>query len=87
MTMRMYADRKKWSIKEISVHLQHDHVYSEDSEASDQRPQKIDRIERLIEIEGDLDDAQRAKLMEIADKCPVHRTLHNELRVDTSLVT
>lgn len=87
MTMRMYADRKKWPIKEIRVHLQHDHVYSEDSEASGQAPRKIDRIERLIEIEGDLDDAQRAKLMEIADKCPVHRTLHNELRVDTSLVS
>lgn len=86
MTMRMYADRKKWPIKEIRVHLQHDHVYVEDSQASDQRPQKIDRIERLIEIEGDLDDSQRAKLMEIADKCPVHRTLHNELRVDTSLI-
>lgn len=85
MTMRMYADRKKWPIKEIRVHLQHDHVYVEDSQASDQKPQKIDRIERLIEIEGDLDDSQRAKLMEIADKCPVHRTLHNELRVDTSL--
>ncbi len=87
MTMRMYADRKKWPIKEIRVHLQHDHVYSEDSEASGQAPRKIDRIERLIEIEGDLDDAQRAKLMEIADKCPVHRTLHNELRVDTTLVS
>lgn len=86
MTMRMYADRKKWSIKEIRVHLQHDHIYAEDSEASDQQPRKIDRIERLIEIEGDLDDAQRAKLLEIADKCPVHRTLHNELRIDTSLV-
>lgn len=86
MTMRMYADRKKWPIKEIRVHLQHEHVYVEDSRASDLRPQKIDRIERLIEIEGDLDDSQRAKLMEIADKCPVHRTLHNELRVDTSMI-
>lgn len=85
MTMRMYADRKNWPIKEIRVHLQHDHVYEDDFQNAGEKPRRIDRIERIIEIDGDLDDAQRAKLMEIADKCPVHRTLHNELRVDTSL--
>lgn len=85
MTMRMYADRKKWPVREIRVHLQHDQVYEEDSQSVEEKPRKIDRIERIIEIEGDLDEAQRARLLEIADKCPVHRTLHNKLRVDTSM--
>lgn len=85
MTMRMYADRKNWEVEEIRVHLEHDHVYEEDVQAAGDTPRKIDVIRRIIEIEGDLDEKQISRLMDIADKCPVHRTLHNELRVETSL--
>ena len=85
MTMRMYADRKKWMVEEIRVHLEHDHVYEEDLQAAGEAPRKIDLIRRVIEIEGDLDEKQISRLMEIADRCPVHRTLHNELRVETTL--
>ncbi|MDP5171993.1 MAG: bifunctional alpha/beta hydrolase/OsmC family protein [Bacteroidia bacterium] len=84
MTMRMYADRKSWPVQEIRVHLQHEQVYDTDAHAADEKPRKIDQIERIIEIEGDLDEAQRNKLMEIADRCPVHRTLHNQLQIVTT---
>ena len=83
MTMRMYADRKAWALKEVRVHLQHSHIYSEDQQHTEDKKSKIDQIERIIEIEGELDDKQRVRLMEIADRCPVHRTLHNEIRVVT----
>ncbi len=83
MTMRMYADRKNWPLNEIRVHLQHEKVYEEDQAAAMEGARKIDQIERHIEIEGDLNEEQRKKLMEIADRCPVHRTLHEEIRVVT----
>lgn len=83
MTMRMYADRKGWDLQEVRVHLQHSHVYEEDQTQAEGKGAKIDQIERVIEMEGQLDGKQRARLMEIADRCPVHRTLHNEIRVLT----
>lgn len=84
MTMRMYADRKGWKLTEVRVHLQHSQTYAEDQEKTTSgKPAKIDVIERIIEIEGELDAQQRSRLMEIADRCPVHRTLHNEIRVVT----
>ncbi|MEO0897357.1 MAG: bifunctional alpha/beta hydrolase/OsmC family protein [Bacteroidota bacterium] len=83
MTMRMYADRKGWPLEEVRVHLEHRHEYAEDAANADSKPAKIDVIERIIEIEGDLDEKQQARMMEIADKCPVHRTLHNEIVVET----
>ncbi len=87
MTMRMYADRKGWPVKEIRVHLTHEQVYPSEAPDDDEKPRKMDRVERLIEIEGDLSSEQRKKLLEIAEKCPVHRTLHNDLRIDTKLIT
>lgn len=85
MTMRMYADRKGWDLKEVKVHLQHSHEYAQDADAPDKPQSKIDVIAREIEIVGNLDEKQRSRLMEIADRCPVHRTLHGEIRVDTSV--
>ncbi len=84
MTIKMYADRKKWPVKNIRVHLDHAKVHAEDCENCETKQGKIDVIDREVELIGDLDDAQRAKLMEIADKCPVHRTLHSEIKVRTS---
>ncbi|MEO1448989.1 MAG: alpha/beta fold hydrolase [Bacteroidota bacterium] len=83
MTLRMYADRKKWDLLEVRVHLEHYKDYPEDAGHPDEKPSKLDHIDRFIELEGNLDEAQRARLMEIADKCPVHRTLHSQILIRT----
>ena len=85
MTLRMYADRKNWDLQEVNVHLNHDKIHSEDCEQCEQQTAKIDRIERVIELKGNLDEKQRARLLQIADKCPVHKTLHNQISVNTTL--
>ncbi len=85
MTLRMYADRKGWPLEEVRVHLDHGKVHEQDCENCENENAKIDQIEREIELFGDLNDEQRQKLLEIADKCPVHRTLHGEIRVVTKL--
>ncbi len=82
MTLRMYADRKDWPLESVTVRLQHGKVYAEDCNDCETEDGKIDRIEREIELEGDLSDEQREKLLEIADKCPVHRTLRSETIIE-----
>ena len=67
------------------MRLKHDKVYAADCAECETKDGKVDRIEREIELEGELDEAQRAKLLEIADKCPVHRTLHSEINIRTRL--
>ncbi|MDV7392147.1 bifunctional alpha/beta hydrolase/OsmC family protein, partial [Arthrospira platensis SPKY1] len=85
MTLHMYARRKKWPLKEVTVHLSHFKDYSEDMEnVVDGKNSKIDHFECLIDVKGDLDQAQRERLLEIANKCPVHRTLHNPVKVLSS---
>ncbi|MFT5056835.1 MAG: putative OsmC-like protein [Pseudoalteromonas distincta] len=79
-----YADRKGWKINEINVHLSHGKDYAKDCEACESSSNKIDIIERVIEIDAELTDEQKEKLMAIADKCPVHRTLHNTVQVKTA---
>src|SRR4051812_6568998 len=83
MTIRIYADQKKLPLKRVVVHLTHDKIHAIDCENCETKEGKIDRIEREITLEGDLSAEQRAKLMEIADKCPVHRTLHSEIDIRT----
>lgn len=85
MTLRMYADRKKWDVQNITVHLQHSKEYPADYKTAKNKKVKIDKIERILEIEGNLDEKQRKRLLEIADKCPVHRTLHGDIVVETKL--
>lgn len=85
MTLRMYADRKALPLSGVSVRLQHSKIHASDCESCETKQGQIDRIERVITVEGDLDDAQRARLLEIADKCPVHRTLHSEVQINTEL--
>ena len=85
MTLRMYADRKALPLNRVSVRLQHSKIHASDCESCETRQGKIDRIDRVITLEGDLDDAQRTRLLEIADKCPVHRTLHSEVQINTDL--
>jgi len=83
MTMRMYADRKSLPLDRITVTLGHSKIYAKDCAECDTREGMLDQIERVIKIEGALDDDQRKRLMEIADKCPVHRTLTSEVRIVT----
>lgn len=87
MTLRLYADHKKWPLERVSVTLSHEKIHAADCEDCETREGKIDRIERSIAIEGPLDDAQRQRLLEIAEKCPVHRTLHSEIRIVSRLAS
>jgi len=83
MTIRMYARRKGWPLTGISVDILHDKVHAQDAGA---HTSKIDQFIRRITLEGDLDDDQRARLLEIANKCPVHRTLESGAHVETELI-
>ena len=83
MTLRMYADRKGLALDQVQVTLAHQKVHAEDCADCHTEKGKIDVIEREVTMTGDLDDATRARLLEIADKCPVHRTLHSEIKVCT----
>ena len=85
MTIRMYADMKQLPLERITVRLKHEKIHAQDCAECETREGRIDKIEREIELTGALDDAQRAKLLEIANKCPVHRTLHSEVYIPTSL--
>lgn len=85
MTIRMYAEHKKLPLERVTVDLAHGKVHAADCAECETREGRIDRIERLITLEGELDEAQRAKLLEIANKCPVHRTLHAEVWIPTTL--
>lgn len=87
MTVRMYADRKGWPLEDVAVRLSHSKVHADDCAACESDSGKVDVIERELVIEGPLDDEQRAKLLQIADRCPVHRSLHDETHITTQLVT
>ena len=85
MTIRMYARRKGWPLAHVSVDVTHDKVHAQD--AASPGEDKIDHFTRVIHLEGDLDAEQRARLLEIADRCPVHRTLERRSHIETRLVT
>jgi uncharacterized OsmC-like protein/fermentation-respiration switch protein FrsA (DUF1100 family) len=84
MTMRLYADRKSLPLQRVTVTLKHSKIHAEDCAECETKAGMLDQIERLITMEGALDAEQRRKLMEIADKCPVHRTLTSEIHIVTS---
>jgi putative redox protein len=83
MTIRLYADRKQIPLKRTTVQLRHEKIHAADCADCETREGKIDRIDREISFEGELDPATRARLLEIADKCPVHRTLKSEVDIRT----
>lgn len=86
MTLKMYAARKKWPLEEAVVHLSHGKTYVDDCKSCEEGGTKIDVIEKSIELKGDLDEKQRKRLLQIADKCPVHKTLHSEVSIKTVLL-
>lgn len=86
MTVQMYADRKKWPLERVTVRLRHDRIHARDCEHCDTEVGMISRITRQIRFEGDLDAEQRARLLQIADRCPVHRTLVGEIDIRTEAV-
>ncbi len=86
MTLRMYADRKGWPLEEMTVRLRHQKIHAADCETCEPQAGKVDLIERDLELIGPLDADQRQRLLEIADKCPVHRTLTTETVIRTRLV-
>ncbi len=86
MTLRMYADRKGWPLESVTVRLSQDRIHATDCGECETEEGRIDRIEREIELAGPLEEEQRRRLLEIADMCPVHRTLNTEVLVENSLV-
>jgi len=86
MTLRMYADRKEWPLKEIRVALTHSKNYPNDCVNCEQPAAKLDRIERRITLIGELSAEQRQRLLEIANLCPVHKSLTSRIDIQTELV-
>lgn len=85
MTLRMYAARKQWPLESVSVSLRHSRIHAKDCADCETESGQLDRIERVIQLTGALDAEQRRRLLEIADRCPVHRTLHSEVEVRTTM--
>lgn len=86
MTLRMYADHKRWPLREVQTGLSHAKSYAVDCERCEQPDAMVDRIERKIALFGELSDEQRNRLLQIADRCPVHRTLTSKVVIHTALV-
>jgi len=82
MTLRLYADRKGWPLRGVDVALRHDRIHAEDCADCDTRDGFLDRISKRITLHGDLDEEQRQRLSEIAERCPVQRTIQREVVID-----
>jgi len=85
MTLRIYADRRKWPLERARVTLEHHKVHVQDCIDCDHKPTKMDVVDRVIVLEGALTEEQRAKLLEIAERCPVHQTFQSKIQVNTRL--
>jgi uncharacterized OsmC-like protein len=86
MTVAMYARRKAWALEEVTVHLRHSKIHAADCAECETKERLLDRIERDIHFSGPLTEEQQSKLLEIANKCPVHRTLTSEIDIKTRAV-
>jgi len=85
MTLNMYARRKRLPLESVRVDVQHGKIHAKDCLDCSSEDGKIDRFERAIYLQGDLSEEERQRLLEIADRCPVHRTLHGEIAVSSRL--
>jgi uncharacterized OsmC-like protein len=86
MTVALYARRKQWPLESVEVRLSHSRIHAADCAECETKEGRLDRIELELQLAGALDDGQRARLLEIADKCPVHRTLTSEINIRSRLV-
>ena len=86
MTIGLYARRKQWPLEAVTVTLRHSKVHAADCASCEQQPALLDQIERDVHLAGPLHDDQRARLLDIANKCPVHRTLTSKIEIKTRLV-
>jgi putative redox protein len=85
MTIALYARRKGWLLRGVTVRLRHSRIHADDCAECETRQGLLDRIESEIALDGALDEEQRARVLEIAAKCPVHRTLTSEINIRTRL--
>ncbi|MGB2695568.1 MAG: OsmC family protein [Dehalococcoidia bacterium] len=86
MTLLMYARRKGWDVADISVHLTHDRVHAQDSEDAEEGSGRVDRIRRDISVRGQLSEEQKERLLEIAGRCPVHKTIVSSPQVEDTII-
>jgi putative redox protein len=86
MTLALYARRKGWPLDGVTVRLSHSRIHAQDCADCETKQGKLDQIERELVLSGRLDETQRARLVQIADMCPVHRTLTSEIKIRTRLV-
>jgi putative redox protein len=87
MTIALYARRKQWPLEGVTVKLEHSRIHAVDCAECDTKEGMLDRIEREISLSGPLVEEQRARLMEMAERCPVHRTLTSEVSIRTRLAS
>ena len=85
MTIRMYANRKKMKLDNIEITLNHHRIHAEDCSDCESETGYVDKIEKVVRLEGDLNNNERQRLLEIADKCPVHKTLNSEIKITSEL--
>lgn len=85
MTLRLYADRKQYPLERVFVRLSHSKAYRQDAEIADAADAWLERIDRIVELDGPLDETQRARLLEIANRCPVHQTLSGRIEIRSEL--
>ena len=85
MTVALYARRKQWPLNDVTVLLRHSRVHAEDCADCETKTGMLDFIEREIALDGQLSEEQRARLRDIAERCPVHRTLTSEIKIETRL--
>jgi putative redox protein len=85
MTLRMYSDRKQWPLEAVTVKLNHKKIDAADCETCQTKEGQLDQFDCEIDLSGELDDQQKQRLLQIADRCPVHRTLHSEIIVNSKL--
>ena len=86
MTIALYARRQRWPLDEVAVRLRHSRVHAEDCADCETKEGMLDVIEREISLSGKLSEDQRGRLRDIADRCPVHRTLTSEIKIRTRLI-
>ena len=86
MTLRLYAQRKGMDLQRVTVRLQHSRIHAEDCRDCETKEGFLDHIDREIQLTGNLDESQKGRLLEIAERCPVHRTLKSEINIRTSVL-